>query len=81
MAIQRGFQIGREAAQRIYLLGLGFLLEALGDEVGAVASADERGEAGSGEDAGAADAAESIKGALDQGDESVALEDVVGLDF
>ena len=63
------------------LLRWGFLLEILRDEIRAFAAADQRGKAGSGQQAGAADAAESLRRALDQGDKAVALKNVMGGDF
>src|SRR5260221_14498185 len=69
--------IRRELPQRFHLLRPGFLLEILRHEVRSRTALDPRGETISSQNAGAADAAESVRGALHQSDEPVPLKDVV----
>jgi hypothetical protein len=59
-----------------------FDFQSLGNEEHFRGALDEDGHAAFGEESGGADAAEgAIAGALDEGDEAVALEDEVGLDL
>ena len=79
--LESRFEVCGEPAQCVHLLGLGFLLEVLGDEVRSITTLDKSRKPLSSENAGAAHATESCGRALHQGDEAVALKYIMCGDF